>query len=161
MADIIIGIGEAAASKNSDDILKTFALGSCVAVILLDPQTKVVGMVHIALPESKIDPKKSEKLPGYFADTGIPHLLNLMRKHDSTPNSKYIVKLAGGANIMDENNYFQIGRRNLTEIKKILWNAELFVSAEDVGGFESRTVKVHVGNGRVFLSAADGREWRI
>lgn len=161
MSKLIIGIGEAAASKNSEDEIKTFALGSCVAVVMLDPKTRIAGMIHIALPESKIDLEKSKILPGYFADTGIPYLLKLMRDQGSTPHTGYITKIAGGANVMDTNDHFQIGKRNVTAIKKLLWDQNLPVLAEDVGGNSSRTISVELKTGKVILSSADGKEWRI
>ena len=161
MAKLIVGIGEAASSKNADDEIKTFALGSCVAVVILDPKTHAVGMVHIALPESKIDPVKAKQLPGYFADTAIPHLFQLMKKFDSIPHSGLIIKLIGGANVLQQQDHFQIGKRNVTAIKKILWDMNLPITAEDVGQNHSRTVTVELKTGKVSVSSSDGREWRV
>ena len=75
-----------------------------VAAILLDPRTRTVGMVHVALPESRINPAKVAERPGYFADTGIPALLKEMAKLGCDPRGRgMVVKLAGGAKIMDPN----------------------------------------------------------
>jgi len=86
MSNLILGVGEFGASKNPSDIVKTFALGSCVAVVLMCPRTRTVGMVHVALPESKINPEKVKTRPGYFADTGIPALLQKMATMGCDPN---------------------------------------------------------------------------
>lgn len=161
MAKLIVGIGEAAASKTPDDEIKTFALGSCVAVIILDPKTRAGAMVHIALPDSKIDPVKAQQLPGYFADTGLPHLFKLLAKFDSAPHPGLIIKLIGGANVLQQQDHFQIGKRNVTAIKKILWDMKLPITAEDVGENHSRTVTVELKTGKVFVSSSDGREWRV
>jgi chemotaxis protein CheD len=161
MGKIIVGIGEAATSGSTDDEIKTLALGSCVALVFLDPKTRVGGMVHVALPESKIDVEKGKKLPGYFADTGLPHLINLMKAKGSTPHSGYITKLIGGANVMDKEDHFQIGKRNVTALKKLLWELNLPITAEEVGGNISRTVSIEMQNGKVFIYSADGKKWSI
>jgi len=161
MAKLIVGIGEAVASKNPDDEIKTFALGSCVAVIILDPKTRAGAMVHIALPDSKIDPVKGQQLPGYFADTGLPYLFKLLNKFDANPHAGLIIKLIGGANVLQQQDHFQIGKRNVTAIKKIFWDMNLPITAEDVGENHSRTVTVELKTGKVFVSSSDGREWRV
>lgn len=153
MKQINVGIGEFAVSKNPEEKIKTFGLGSCVAIIVLDPKVRSVGLMHVALPESSINPEKAEKLPGYFADTGIPHLLNHMAKLGSKPNGQGLIfKLVGGAQVMDPNQRFNIGKRNVLTIKKILWKYNLAVVAEEVGGNISRTVEVDAGTGRVTIS---------
>lgn len=88
MSQINIGIGELAVSKTNDQVLKTFGLGSCVAIVALDPKVRAVGLIHIALPDSSINPEKAQKLPGYFADTGIPHFLSEMAKLGCHPKGR-------------------------------------------------------------------------
>ncbi len=153
MKQINVGIGELAVSKNPEEKIKTFGLGSCVAVIVLDPRVRSVGLIHIALPDSTINPEKADKLPGYFADTGIPHLLQEMAKLGGSPKGQGLIfKLVGGAQVMDPNQRFNIGKRNILTIKKILWKYNLAVVAEEVGGHISRTVDVDAGTGRVTIS---------
>ena len=153
MNQINVGIGEFAVSKNPEERIKTFGLGSCVAIIVLDPKVRVVGLMHIALPDSNINKEKGENLPGYFADTGIPCLIKEMAKLGSNPKGQgLIVKLVGGAQVMDPNERFNIGKRNIVTIKKILWSYHLAVVAEEVGGNLSRTVDVEVKTGRVTIS---------
>lgn len=153
MKQINVGIGEFAVSKNPEEVIKTFGLGSCVAIIALDPKSRVVGLMHIALPDSSINPDKAKKLPGYFADTGIPHMISEMAKLGSNPKGVgLIIKLIGGAQVMDPNERFNIGKRNILTIKKILWSYHLAVVAEETGGHISRTVDVSVETGRVTIS---------
>ncbi len=70
-----VSVGEFSVSKTPGDVMKTFALGSCVAVIFLIPELKAVGLVHVALPDSTLNLNRSKEKPGFFADTGIPALL--------------------------------------------------------------------------------------
>jgi len=162
MSNVILGVGEFGASRTAGDIVKTFALGSCVAVILMCPKTRTVGMVHVALPESKINLEKVKTRPGYFADTGIPALLKQMADMGCDPRGRgFIVKLAGGAKIMDPNNTFNIGKRNALAIKKVLWKYALGPVAEDIGSTYSRTVSVSVSSGEVILSSPGRGEWKL
>ncbi|MDO3378089.1 chemotaxis protein CheD [Geoalkalibacter halelectricus] len=162
MSNMILGIGDLGASKNPEDTVKTFALGSCVAVIMLDPKTRTVGMVHCALPEARINPAKAQERPGYFADSGIPALLKEMARHGCDPTGRgFIVKLAGGAKVMDPNDTFNIGKRNLLAAKKILWAQGLGAVAEDVGGNFSRTVTITVRTGEVMLSSPGRPNWKL
>ena len=159
---LVLGVGDLGASKNPPELIKTYALGSCVAVILIHPKTRVVGMVHVALPDSTINPQKARAKPGYFADTGIPALIREMMGLGSSGGPKQMVaKIAGGAKIMDPNNVFNIGNRNILAVKKILWKYGVGPRAEDVGGVISRTVTVSAKTGRVTLSSPGKEDWRL
>lgn len=162
MSKIILGIGDLGASNTPGSEVKTFALGSCVAVILLDPKTHTVGMVHVALPESKVNPDKAKTLPGYFADSGIPALLQAMTQQGCRANGRgMVVKLVGGAAVMDKNDIFNIGKRNVLAIKKLLWGHGMGALAEDVGGNYSRTVSVAVNTGEVIVTCPGRGQWKV
>lgn len=158
----MIGIGDYGASKTPGDQVKTMALGSCVAVIFLVPKTRCVGMVHVALPESRIDAGKGAAKPGHFADTGIPALFDEIRRvGGAVAMSDVYVKIAGGANVLGSTNTFDIGRRNVLAVKKQLWQMGTGPVAEDVEGFISRTVTVDVASGTVELSSPAKGKWTI
>jgi chemotaxis protein CheD len=160
----VVGVGEFAVSRNPEEVIKTFALGSCVAVIFLHKPTRTVGLIHVALPESSISPEIVRERPGYFADTGIMAILKKMSvitKQGNGLSQGMLVKIAGGANIMDTNNTFNVGKRNVLSLKKILWSLGMGPMAEDVGGTISRTVSVSVGTGRIVLSSPTDGEWEL
>ena len=161
MATIYVGVGEYAVSNKPGDVVKTLALGSCVGVIVLAPESKTVGLLHVALPDSSINKKRMEERPGMFADTGIPLLLKDMKKSGYNGSGKLIVKLAGGAAIMDPNNTFNIGKRNILAVKKILWQYKLGPRSEHVGDAISRTVSVEVDTGKVMLSSPGRGDWEL
>ncbi|RPH41808.1 MAG: chemotaxis protein CheD [Desulfobulbaceae bacterium] len=161
MAEIVLGIGGIGATNTKGSSLKTYALGSCIAVVILDPQTRTVGMVHVALPDSSIKPEKVATLPGYFVDTGIPALFEQMRRCGTKGPKGLIVKLAGGAQIMDQNNTFNIGKRNALAAKKILWGFGLAPVAEDLGDNFSRTVTLAADSGIMTLSSPGRPNWHI
>ena len=162
MGLIVLGVGDFDASNKPEDTIKTYALGSCVGVVMVDPKARIVGMIHVALPDSKINPAKAKQHPGYFADTGIPFLIRDMQKLGC--NSKgggMIVKIAGGANILDPNNTFSIGKRNVLAIKKILWRLGMGVVAEDVGDSFSRTVSVELKTGKIEINCPGRGTWKL
>ncbi|MFH1139506.1 MAG: chemotaxis protein CheD [Pseudomonadota bacterium] len=162
MSVIMLGIGDSGASKTPGDVVKTMALGSCVGIVLLYPGNKTVGMVHVALPESKISLERAKERPGYFADTGLPLLFKQMMALGCGKEARgYVVKLVGGAQVMDAQGAFNIGKRNILAIKKLLWRHGMGPVAEDIGGSISRTVAVEVDTGRLIITSAGRGSWEI
>jgi len=159
MATITLGIGEWAVTSEPSDIIKTYALGSCVAVMIYDTKNRIAGMVHVALPESSVDKDKARLLPGYFADTGVSTMIEEMKRR-GVVRAHVWVKLAGGASVMDPNGVFDIGKRNILAVKRNLWRSSLGPIAEDTGGSISRTVLMTVADGEVSLSSGS-RQWKI
>jgi chemotaxis protein CheD len=162
MKEIILGVGEYKATNMPGECLKTYALGSCVAIIFLDAEHRSVGMAHIALPDSVVNPDRAVQYPAYFADTGVPILLKEMKRLGySGAGRKMKVKLAGGASMLDDDRLFNIGERNLAAIRKILFVQGLSVSAEDVGGKISRNVSVDADTGAVMIQSRGIGTWNI
>jgi len=147
---IYIGVGEIAVSNNPDNVLVT-SLGSCVAVIVLAPGICGAGLAHVALPSSNVNVEQSLVKPGYYADSAIPRLLAAMDNLHGGKRGRLLVKLVGGANIMDPNSTFDIGKRNVLATKKILWENRLGVLVEDIGEDISRNVRVKVATGQVLV----------
>ena len=137
--------------------LITYALGSCIAVAIYDPQTQVAGLLHFMLPESSIAREKAAENPYMFADSGVP-LLFRRAYSAGADKRRLVVKVAGGAQVMDDKGVFNIGKRNYLAVRKLLWQAGVMIHAEAVGGSESRTVRLEVDSGRVFLRTGGGRE---
>lgn len=162
MSVIMLGIGDYGATNKSGHKVKTMALGSCVGVVFLDPGARAVGMAHVALPDSSIDPRKKAEKPGYFADTAVPALLEAMRGAGARGELRSMyVKLVGGANVLGSNISFDIGRRNVLALKKILWQYKTGPVAEDVEGNFSRTVSVDVDTGVIEISCPGKGVWTL
>jgi len=159
MNTVTVGIGDWAVSTNPEESIKTYALGSCIAVIILDVKIGMAGLIHIALPDSTIDPDKAKNLPGYFADTGLPLMIEEMKRLGAV-RAHVRVKIAGGAAVMDDKGIFDIGKRNLLAAKRILWKSSLGAIAEDTGGDISRTVTVRVSDGETLISSGT-KQWQI
>ena len=147
---VIVGISDCKVSRDADAVLVTYALGSCIAVAMHDPVTKASGLLHYMLPESNIDAKKAQQNPFMFADTGIPRLIEAV-KAAGGDGKRIIVQLTGGAQVLDSQGVFQIGKRNYLAARKILWKAGILIAGEAVGGEVSRTTRLEVGSGRLFV----------
>jgi len=153
MSEIVVGISDVKVSNNINDTLVTYALGSCIGVAVYDPMVKVGGLLHFMLPESSLDAKKAGENPAMFADTGIPMLFKACYKLGAD-KKRMVVKVAGGASILDDANFFRIGQKNITAMKKLFWKNNVLINSEDTGNNYNRTVYVHVSTGKVFVKTA-------
>ncbi len=63
-------------SNDTESLIVTHALGSCIAVWPWNPGAAVAGLGHVLLPDSRINPARAERQPAAFADTGIPLLFH-------------------------------------------------------------------------------------
>ena len=155
----VVGVGGLHVSKDPEIVLKTHALGSCVAVIAYDTVSHISGMMHVALPDSSIDLEKGRLLPGYFADTGMAALLEALYKAGARRQNTWF-KLAGGANVLNTSTNFDIGRRNVLALRKAFWKENLVIAAEDVGKNCSRSVSINAVTGEVVVSS-QGVQWTL
>lgn len=158
MTTVVVGIGDCQIATEPDVSLVTYALGSCVGITIYDPVTHVGGLLHFMLPESSLDLAKAERTPHVFADTGIP-LLFRTAYQVGAEKKRLVVTVAGGAQMMDST--FNIGKRNILAMKKILWKAGVLVAAEHLGGVVSRTIRLDVKTGNVMLREAGGPEEQL
>jgi chemotaxis protein CheD len=153
MSEIIVGISDFKVSNNINDILITYALGSCVGVTIYDPVVKVGGLLHFMLPESSLDMRKAGENPAMFADTGIPFLFKTCYELGAK-KKRMIVKVAGGASILDDANFFRIGQKNVTAMKKLFWKNNVLIEGEDTGSNCNRTFSIHISTGQAFVRTA-------
>ncbi len=156
----IVGVADLAVSNDPSEDIITYSLGSCIAVVIYDPTVQVGGMLHYMLPESSMDPEKAKKIPAMFADTGIPTLFKHSYQYGAT-KKHLVVKVVGGAQIMDENGVFNIGKRNYLALRKLFWKNNVMVSAEHVGGNVNRTVRLEMTTGRVILKVSGMGEFEL
>jgi chemotaxis protein CheD len=147
---LVVGISDCKTSSDQDAVLTTYALGSCIAVAVYDPVTRIGGLLHYMLPESSIEPAKAAQNPCMFADTGIPDLLKRVRAGGASQR-RMAVRIAGGAQMITGHDLFQIGRRNYLAARKLLWKEGLMIAGESIGGEVSRTVRMEVATGQTWV----------
>ncbi|MBN2724905.1 MAG: chemotaxis protein CheD [Deltaproteobacteria bacterium] len=152
MSSITVQIADYKVSSSPEDTIITYALGSCIAVILYDPVSKVGGMIHYMLPLSKTSPEKAAVKPAMFADTGIPLLFQEFYKAGGNKNTMTI-RVTGGGKLYEDNGTFDIGKRNYTILRKMLWKNGYSILAEDVGDSKSRTAKLEISTGKLLVKS--------
>ena len=59
---------------------------------------------------------------------------------------------------MDPQAIFDIGKRNYLALRKILWKTGILLAGEAVGGGNSRTVRLEIGSGRLWLQENGGEK---
>ncbi len=153
---VVVGVGELAVSNVEHVTLSTFALGSCVGVVVYDPVVRAGGLLHLMLPDSTLSPDRAAAKPAMFADTGIPQLFNGLRGI-RVERSRVNILLAGGACVLNGPDQFRIGERNIIATRKLLSLYGLRASCEELGGNVNRTVHLDIATGRVTLKLP-GRE---
>lgn len=155
MRAVVVGMGDCKVTAEPVELV-TYALGSCIAVVIWDPAAKVGGLLHFMLPDSSVDRETQGRANPYrYADTGTP-LLFRQAYEKGAEKRRLQVRLAGGASVLDDGGVFNIGKRNHAAVRKILWKAGVLVHGEDVGGTVSRTVRLDVATGRCTVSEPSG-----
>lgn len=157
---IIIGVSDMKVSKNPKEELVTYSLGSCIGVVIYDPVVKVAGMLHYMLPESSLDKTKAQKNPFMFADTGIPILF----KKSYTLGAKKQrmgITVVGGAQILDQKGFFNIGKRNYMALKKIFFKNNVIIKNEYVGGNVNRTIRIDIASGNIHMKTSGKGEKKL
>lgn len=158
--NITVGISDMKISNNPEVTLVTYSLGSCIGLAIYDPGVRVGGMLHYMLPNSSLSEEKRKTAPAMFADTGIPMLFKACYKLGAVKR-RMIVKVAGGAQIMDESGFFNIGQRNYSALRKLFWKNKIMIAGEDVAGMVNRTMRLDIGSGALLLKVSGGQGEKV
>jgi len=147
---IIVGMADLNATK-SPGALTTLGLGSCVGIALYDSATKVAGLAHIMLPDSKQIQNNSNLAK--FADTATVKLIaEMMKLGARRENMK--AKIAGGAQMFafnSTNENMRIGDRNVEATIKLLQMCRIPLIAQETGANYGRTVELYAEDGRFVI----------
>jgi len=142
----VVDIADYLVTRDADTTLVTYSLGSCIGLAIWDPASRVAGLLHFMLPDSALAPEKANRNPGMFCDTGVPALFRAAYDLGAA-KSRLVVKIAGGARLLNDSGTFNIGERNYLSLRRILWRNGVLISAEDVGGSASRTLRLNAASG--------------
>lgn len=132
-------------------------LGSCVAVALWDPSTKIGGLAHVMLPNEKNIRKKASSGPAKFGNIAVKALLEEMKKKGAN-HVLIIAKIAGGAHMF--RHLFpameDIGKKNVESVRDCIKECKLRLISEDVGGSAGRTVELDTETGKLLIKSLHG-----
>ena len=149
MKEVVVKVGEWAVER--EGVLVTLGLGSCVAIMLHDPERGTGGMAHVLLPSISLAREVTN--PAKFPETAVPLLIQRLAALGGGANPRRLVaKLAGGASMFSQlvtPGTIQMGERNLLAARSALRAAAIPILGEAVGGERGRSVRFHVQDGRV------------
>ena len=148
MTTLRVKVADFAVGRNGDTVIATVGLGSCVAIALYDPVTRVGGLAHVLLPSESMTRDRTNQAK--FPDGAVPLLLSEMRGLGS--HRGVAARLVGGASMFASllpTGGVNIGERNVAASRAALAAAGVPLVGEDVGGDYGRSVYFHLADGRI------------
>jgi chemotaxis protein CheD len=166
---IVVGLSEVKVAERTGDVLVAYSLGSCIGLALWDPISLAGGMAHVVLPSSSgslvawdlssAGSQDASEVPGKYADTAVPHLVDLLRRTGCRVN-RLRSWVAGGAHVLRGLEWpaGDIGAANARAVLDALNRSGVALPRMDVGGDYGRTMRLYVQNGRATVSSVDRGE---
>ncbi|HEX6159410.1 MAG TPA: chemotaxis protein CheD [Thermoanaerobaculia bacterium] len=123
--------------------LVSTVLGSCVAVCLWDPVTRVGGMNHFLLPMGK-GPR--------YGNDAMSRLLDAMTARGASV-ARMVAKVFGGSCVIPGFTGARkaIGTQNVEAAQQFLAAHSIPVRGEQTGGRRGRKLLFHTGTGRAYV----------
>jgi len=170
--NVSVSLAEFRVSRDPDDVLVAYSLGSCVGFAVWDPKTKVGGLAHIVLPSSTgsmiapscngwgAAPVPDQSMQGKYADTAVPSLLARMQE-EGCQMKRLLAYMAGGAHVLRGLTWpgGDIGSANVKAALEAARKMGVKVLSSAIGDSYGRTMRLYVSTGRVTVSSV-GREER-
>ena len=139
-------------------LLKSAAIGSCLAIVAYDAVMGVGGLVHGMLPGSApAGHEVGEKTK--YAGNAIDAIVNKMSRLGSKTDDIEVV-LVGAGNILKREDD-TICKDNIESALELLGEKGLKVRAKAVGGTSRKSVCLDVERGIVFYSEGNGSEMEL
>ena len=154
-----INTGEIKFSDQSE-VLIADALGSCVAIILYDEESKNGGIAHCLLPGKSPESEKENKYK--YIEDAVDQLLCIIRQRNI---SKRRVRafLVGGGNVIKSKDD-SICRENINSAISVLKDNHIRITAQSLGGTERRSVYFYPEHGLIKFTQGDKKEkvlWEV
>jgi chemotaxis protein CheD len=133
--------------------LVAVALGSCVAVILHDPVSRIGGMAHVLMPNQSMGRLSGE--PGRYAPTAVAAMVERMIARGARAPS-IVARLVGGASMfisLTPPGTIQMGDRNVVAAREALHRHGIRLIGEAVGGDFGRTAEFDLETGRIVVTS--------
>lgn len=148
---VLVRVGELVVTE-APATLVAVALGSCVAIVLHDPSTRLGGLAHVLLPSQALGRVTGQ--PGRYAQSAVPALLErLVARGARTP--AIVARLVGGASMfvsLTPPGTIQMGDRNVVAAREALHRHGIRLVGEAVGADFGRTAEFDLDTGRISVS---------
>lgn len=146
--EYVIGIGEYIISTNKEDIVKTFALSTCVGIVIYDVNKKILAMAHVLLPKTINDNGAETYNSAKYADTAVYNVFRDMKRKYNCNIQDLRASLFGGIDA-EIGDCFKVGEKNVAVIKEILKKLNIRYDSANTGGRISRTIIAYTGTGEI------------
>ncbi|WP_101758282.1 chemotaxis protein CheD [Oceanicoccus sp. KOV_DT_Chl] len=141
---IIVEPGELCFSQSP--IIISTLLGSCVAITAWHSELKVGGMCHYLLPNtSQLKGRKKY----VYAEFALVAMKNLMLSYAAL--NEYEVGIFGGSTIFSDDEFFNIGRKNIEVARDWMALFDMIPRYTACGGNMSRHVALNLTSGAIKL----------
>ncbi|MCD6388335.1 MAG: chemotaxis protein CheD, partial [Desulfobulbaceae bacterium] len=145
-------------AQRGKGILKSSAIGSCIAIAAYDAVASIGAMAHVMLPGSAPADKKNSEKTKYTANA-IDTMIGMMTNLGTEKNNIEVV-IAGGANVLKRKDD-TICKSNIKSTLKILKEKQLHIKAQAIGGTSRRSISLDVENGIVSYTEGNGGEMKL
>jgi chemotaxis protein CheD len=146
-AAALVGMGETVLLHQGETARSV--VGSCAGLMIYHRRLKLASVVHIVLPEAA----GRSGAPGKFADTAIPYMVDLLRKHGAE-RASLVAKVAGGAQMFGKAGPLQIGDANIHAVSAILSDLGIPLQARSTGGAKGRKLTFRCDSGDISVEVA-------
>lgn len=149
--ELHVNVGQSAARRDHG-VLSCVGLGSCVALIIFDQETRVGAIAHILLPNEALS--RARGGPAKYASTAVAHLLQEMRA--LAPIDAPEARMVGGASMFStilKGAGVNMGERNVQATRRALAAAGVPLAGEETGGDYGRSVFFDVATGEVRVTS--------
>jgi chemotaxis protein CheD len=132
----------------ADSYAVTTILGSCVAVCLWDPITRIGGINHFLLPTFSGVGVASPR----FGNIAIKELLDRLAGLGSQKHN-LLAKLFGGACVLEafRQRQHHLGMKNIEVARELLQSESIPLVGHDVGGQRGRKLIFHTDDGAAWV----------
>ncbi len=152
--DVVIPVGQSHVSKNIREMIKGVRVASSIVVVAYDHETQLGGMVHMALPDSRMINQIGD-MPDKYVDIALPQFVDLLIEKGLSRMS-VLFRIVGGSQLFNfgggSGNLLNIGTRNAITARTILNRMGFQVDKTDTGGNKPRTVVLDMRRGTVSVT---------
>jgi chemotaxis protein CheD len=139
--------------------IMTMALGSCLGIVLHDPEARIGALAHAMHPRR--ERVRNNMNRAKFVDSVVPLLVERMLQWGAR-REKIVAKIFGGARMFDGfegcRGVLQIGDENIVAAREVLHELGIPLIAECVGGRTGRTIVLDVSDGSVLVRRVNDTE---
>ncbi|MEE2002299.1 chemotaxis protein CheD [Alkalimonas sp. MEB108] len=126
----------------------TTILGSCVSLVLWQPERKLIGISHALLPH-RPSATSTTGLSARFADEVVLLLSREITKHQLKPMDFQAKLFGGGDMFCFERMHDPVGEKNIRAFSRMLNELDVDIVQSDLGGQLYRKLTICMATGQV------------